>query len=554
MNFNSIIFLYIIFSSFCFIQASSAKTSEKPKIITITHPGFKASELSGINIILKENKIDISSLIEGLEKGTQPYHDIFHIINTDLKKQIMEIYINPLCQKAKKPNICQQNTRQKLQSAINNLGKKLSDSILYPEGYKPIGSVSGYFMAAEIFLKRRCDDYVCNNEAISTALLNGTDEEYSQLYNRIKNRSNTCQKNTLKGIAKNLSKIKVPKRCLQAKNKNQAVCKAISQHIKTIQDRIFILTELTYGFDALKNSAVTFCLECLLLKEKGGDTHNFIDLLQHIEEQARCSILKPGQQKKVYANTDPDFNKSYDLKREIDGSYSVAFNLKFSAGDEDGYDGPVPKNQIPEYYTNKVQQCMDQANQKLIGPNGEKLKIIINKSEDSKKHTCPDSNTKNISINSKKFRSAPNAYASNIDCPTITHEILHLFGLCDDYKENKNGYYVNTFTGEIISPEKIKDKQAAISYQFTLAYDCRITKGNSIMSNHYERWDNVFEHKTNHSLVTTEQFNAILYGSCEAKNKLFNKCSQLAYQSSIKQPNCLKKKRECEEEKIKDTK
>ena len=26
-------------------------------------------------------------------------------------------------------------------------------------------------------------------------------------------------------------------------------------------------------------------------------------------------------------------------------------------------------------------------------------------------------------------------YASNIDCPTITHEILHLYGLCDEYHE-----------------------------------------------------------------------------------------------------------------------
>ena len=66
------------------------------------------------------------------------------------------------------------------------------------------------------------------------------------------------------------------------------------------------------------------------------------------------------------------------------------------------------------------------------------------------------------------------------------------------------------------------------------------------MSSHYERWNNVFEEGKNHSILTPGQFNAILYGSCEGKNKLFNECSQLAYKNPSQEPNCRKKRKQCE--------
>ena len=537
--------LYIIFFSLFFMWALSAKNLKEKPIINIRHPGFKPSEFTGSKVILNGNELDISDIVSRIEKAMQPYHDMFHFINTDLKEQIMTKFINPFCQEnAENPNLCQQSARQKLQAGINNLGEKLSKGILYPEEYKPIGSAQAYFKTAMDLLQKECLNQ-CNNNTVPIALLNGTDEEYAQLYDKIKNKSDICQKNLLERIEKKLGKITMPEPCLKMENKNHIVCETISQHVQTIQTRIFALTELTYGFDALKHSVITFCFECKFLGRTDENT-NFIKLIKHLEDQVQCSPLEPGQQKRVYADTSPSGNESYNLKREADGSYSVDFNLKFSASGD--YDGTVPSEHVHEHYTHEVQKCMDTANQKLLGPNGEKLKIIINKSKSGTNDTCVSRNTKNILIGPKTYRSNPQKYASNIDCPTITHEILHFLGLCDEYEEKQVGHYTDPLTGEIASVADLHKLPKTTTLNITPAYDCRIIKENSIMSYQQERWDNVFKSNTDLSLLTTEQFNAILYGSCEEKNKTFNKCSQLAYQSSIESPECLKKKRECEEE------
>ena len=52
------------------------------------------------------------------------------------------------------------------------------------------------------------------------------------------------------------------------------------------------------------------------------------------------------------------------------------------------------------------------------------------------------------------------------------------------------------------------------------------------------------------SLLTPGQFNSILYGGCSQKNKIFNECSQLAYQSSVKNPDCIEKRNQCESQNI----
>ena len=197
----------------------------------------------------------------------------------------------------------------------------------------------------------------------------------------------------------------------------------------------------------------------------------------------------------------------------------------------------------------------------MLGPNGEKLNIVIE--PPSAKEAC-EKEPKTIKIGSREHRSNQMKYESDIDCPTITHEVLHLLGLCDEYKEEFKGFLVSSDTREIkmTNGEEKPDNE---NDQFVLAYDCRVTAKNSIMSNHYERWYNVFggeefrelgtssRNKTESSLLNKAQFNAVLYGDyCLSKNKLFNECADLAYRSSIKAGNedCLKQKRKCMESNI----
>ena len=549
MIFRSLKFLYIILFSLYFIGTVSAEdTEEQPKPVIINHPGFKVSEFAGRSYQLKGNEVDISELVIGIERGIEPYQDIFSFVDTDLKEQIMENFIIPQCQKAENPVVCENNTKQKLQSAINEIGERLSrEGVYYPEGYEPLGSPLGkatsYFKSFRDNLPDECTR-LCSSPDIPTVLFDGTEDEYQQLFEIINNKDKDCQKSILKELEKALHKIEFPKRCLQEKNKTHIVCQTMLKHIQTIQHRVFELTEMTYGFEVLKQSAVTFCLECKF-QETTSNNINFIDLLEHLEEQVQCSSLKPGQQKIVRPDTDPSLSRPYVLKREDDGTYSIPLNLKFSPV---GYDGPVPKEYMHKYYLNKVQECMDTTNQKLLGPNGEKLKILINGPQENENKTCKKDDTIDISIRSHKYRSDHRNYESDIKCPAITHEILHLLGLCDEYKEEKRGHYINPETGKKVPSSQVNTHRLSsdTSYEFKPAYDCRIVTTNSIMADHRERWDNVFKNGKNNSLLTTDQFNAILYGSCEEKNKLFNECSKLAYQSSIDHPGCLARKQQCE--------
>ena len=184
----------------------------------------------------------------------------------------------------------------------------------------------------------------------------------------------------------------------------------------------------------------------------------------------------------------------------------------------------------------------------MRGPGGQQIKIVLQKPPPKEKDPCRGRNTKKIKIGSRVQRSHAGKYESDIDCPTVTHEVLHLAGLCDEYKEKQIGYYVNTQTGQVRG-DKVQSKDISSnsdSYDFKLAYDCRVIHSNSIMANQHERWDNVFDKGQNSSLLSSGQFNKLLYGTCEAKNKLFNECQALAYKSSVKEPDCMAQKAKCE--------
>ena len=125
---------------------------------------------------------------------------------------------------------------------------------------------------------------------------------------------------------------------------------------------------------------------------------------------------------------------------------------------------------------------------------------------------------------------------------------MHLLGLCDEYKERIKGFQVSADTGEV-KPANISERSDNENDQFVLAYDCRVTTANSIMSNQWKRWKTVFESNKDSSLLNKAQFNRILYGDCPSKNKLYNECSDLAYRSSLVEDNtnCLKQKTKCRE-------
>ena len=502
---------------------------------------------SPVKITLKGNEVDMSSLIPALERAKQSPFDNFLILEK-VSFPVISEKLSSLCKKSNLPSACTERAVAKVRKTLDGIHQHLENQILYPMGYHPINSerVQGFFKNAMGILDSECLGN-CEDYDLLGAIRYSSQEQYPQLYDKIKTTDEKCQRNILNALAEELKKQKFPKRCLKEENKKHPVCESMSKDINIVRGRILRIAELAYGPDVFKTTeAQATCLDCANKTKREDESFNlFSDLIKDIQEQSQCFELKPGQEKRVYSGTGS--GRSYNMKRGPDGTYSIPLNLRFSADDD--YDGDIPKDEVPTRYMKKVQECINTANEKMLGPNGEKLKIVIQEPAKQTNNRC-ENEVEEIKVGSKEHRSNAGKYESDIDCPIITHEILHLLGLCDEYKEKKRGHYVDPKTGEKISSSQVNSTQA-LNYVFKPAYKCRIVTTNSIMADQQERWDNVFKEGKNNSLLTPGQFNAILYGSCERKNQIFNKCAQLAYRSTgAGLPNCTEEKQQCETQNI----
>ena len=531
----------------CYLSATTVTTqTEIPSQVFIFRGVTPLN--SPVVMSLQNDEVDLSTAIQGLERSKKSHYDSIFDLD-DSHTQIQE-HITNLCQHSKTSESCINNANTKLQEAIDKIKEELSQNIVYPESYTPIGQSGGQFKLAMNLLDSDCINQ-CNSSAITMTITLGPQEEYAQIYDKLRTKNNTCLEKILRNIQAELENEMFPKKCLQENNRNHPVCKSMSRDVDILRARVLGLTELTYGLDTEKvTEANALCTNCTSRAGNGNEHINmFTGLIDDLQEQVQCFELKPGKEKTVYSNTGRD--RSYRIKREPDNSsysYVIPLNLQFSA-DED-YDGEVPRDQVPIHYIQRVQDCIKEANEKMLGPNGEKLKIVIQTPTEQVDKNCID-DVKTIKVGSKEHRSNSGKYEADIDCETITHEILHLLGLCDEYIEQLKGHYIDSETGERRSAllnrmEEDEELMNSENYDFKPAFDCRATTENSIMSNHYDRWTDVFDYETYNSLLTPGQFNAILYGACKRKNELFNECSQLAYQNTIDTGiDCLEKRDQC---------
>ena len=485
---------------------------------------------SPITIQLKGNKVDLSSLFQILEQiKKSPHNDV---------SDIMEVVYgfsreaSDLCRTLSEEDSLK--CKIEIWETMDNVKKEISERIAYPNWYSR--NKLKLQASKEDALDSDCTLDCTNSfrESARTVIL-GSQTEYFRLYNKIKNRNKSCQNNIMRNLDYQLYR-GIPKKCLKRENKSHPVCKEMRDYVNTVRDRIGQLSELAYGPDVLKNTEAQMpCAECTI---NGESEYPLVDFFNTLNEQSQCLELNPGEEKRVSPGTGLDQYGSYTIQREPDGAYSVALNLEFSP-DED-YDGAVPKERAPEYYLKKTQRCIRKANEGMLGPNGKRLRIAIKRP--LKTDACDAANKITIGIGSKDMRSSGSKYASDISCSTIIHEVLHLLGLCDEYKEQTRGVYTNPKTGETFDRnsegkilnskgEKIEDLNLS-DYDFKPAADCRVTHANSIMSSSYRIWSDFVRGKRSSSLLTPGQFNSILYGECPGKNKLFNECSQLAYRDS----------------------
>lgn len=211
--------------------------------------------------------------------------------------------------------------------------------------------------------------------------------------------------------------------------------------------------------------------------------------LTDLERKADCMDLNPGQNKVVNRNafTSPTGTRmKYALKRIDKRNYLATLNLNFV----DKFSGDKVTSEIMH---TRVKQCLRGMGKFMNSSDNRNINFsILTNTEAQSIDELERPPRIDINISESGGRANSMTYPSQIDCPTITHEVMHLLGLVDEYEEksdfhyvdsNKNRYKTSKLSGEaleaLLSSGKIKK-----------VYDykaCRsVSKKESLMSDHRE--------------------------------------------------------------------
>lgn len=173
-------------------------------------------------------------------------------------------------------------------------------------------------------------------------------------------------------------------------------------------------------------------LEC----KPEDDLKPITDILENLEDTKKvekCKDLAPGEHK-VFKKEPSNYYGTghYLLKRTKEGNYQAVLNVKFKTGG-----GSVSTDEMME----RSKNCLNQASPAMKGPNGERLQFSVLTSEEANKLPSDERpEPYEVSIEPVGYGTNAASYAQDVNCATITHEMLHLLGLCDEYEENRPQY------------------------------------------------------------------------------------------------------------------
>lgn len=160
------------------------------------------------------------------------------------------------------------------------------------------------------------------------------------------------------------------------------------------------------------------------------------DILSNLEDTKKvekCKDLAPGEHKVFKKEASNYYGTGhYLLKRTKEGDYQAVVNVNFKTGG-----GSVSTQDMIE----RSKNCLNLASPAIKGPNGEKLQFSVLTPEEANKLPSDERpEPYQISIEPVGYGTNAASYAQDVGCPTITHEMLHLLGLCDEYEEDRPQY------------------------------------------------------------------------------------------------------------------
>lgn len=223
----------------------------------------------------------------------------------------------------------------------------------------------------------------------------------------------------------------------------------------------------------------------------------FISLINQIAttSDVRCEELGIGESRDIRnssSNSPTSVHMAYKLTRTDANTYRVGLNLNFTQNEE---------------FQNQLPGCLNLLNSGSF--NGQNNSQQIEFVQD------PSAPHFNIGSQDEGERSHSRSWAIGISCETIIHEVLHVVGLADEYRESQYGY-------SFLGPFRYENNDTPQIYRF----NCRhIGTESSIMANQDSALRLLEQGYTN-SILFPHHFNHIISGGCATENQIYNYCSQ----------------------------
>ena len=264
-------------------------------------------------------------------------------------------------------------------------------------------ATSGNFSKAMEGLSQNCP--TCISDTLADTITFGSERQFSEIYNQVEKKDRKCQENVLNLLANSLIDTRVPRSCLGG-NQQEARCRSILRDLNAARGRVLKMVELVHDREEEEGVAATeFLGACPNYTTVNESLSGLFRLLQHIRNKNSCVDIQAGEEKTIAPGTGLSVKRPplYTVRRKSNGDYLIPLTLRFRPNRRYDNDDEVAKDKVPEYYLGFIRDCLDQAKDKMFGPNGEKIEILVNSPSES---SC-DHGTEvhRITIGSKNYRS-----------------------------------------------------------------------------------------------------------------------------------------------------
>ena len=327
------------------------------------------------------------------------------------------------------------------------------------------------------------------------------------------------------------------------------------------------LTEIEGLYQLLAGDSTIKIPTCELRSVKSA----FLEAAELVKEKYKARDCEPYQENEIrsaddrsHSDSPTSISRAFTTQRRgASNIYDVRVTMDLSF---------MENESMTKFMKERIEKCLEFTHGKIISPEGHDLRLNVSFEKQKQSAYLPYIHKVEVAWDVKRINSE--LYSYLMDCPSIIHEVSHLLGMVDEYKEKSRGYKKNDKGLRILDEElgEITKKPA---------YDCR-TEGpkDSIMNNESEAFQSTFgtdwfeyckngtcyplvarpsglypwyknksepvdigENVTerlvrtvpppqNKSLFYPAQIRAILFPHCEEKLKLYFSCAQQVYRTS----------------------